>query len=116
VNLDLVVFGSLSAIVTSVVLFYSYRGYQKFSENSELASTKLVLKDEVRDAYTILAFSAMAFSTMTLGGAFALGIEDFEFLQYLSELGGFIFMLGMIYFHRNIDLAVVGRKDDEEKE
>jgi len=111
VNLDLVVFGSLSAIVTSVVLFYSYRGYQKFSENSELASTKLVLKDEVRDAYTILAFS-----TMTLGGAFVLGIEGFEFLQYLSELGGFIFMFGMIYFHRNIDLAVVGRKDGEEKE
>jgi hypothetical protein len=112
-NPDIIIFGLISAVVSSLIVYYSIKGYKNFAEDSKLASTKLVLKDDVQNAYRILAVSALLFSTFTLGGAFALTSEQYHYLQYLSEIGGVIFMIGLLIFHKKISKATNG---DEEKE
>lgn len=112
--LDALIFGAISTLISATTVYYNYRIVKKFSENSKLAATKLVLKDEVRSAYSILAFTAMIFSTLTVAGAYALGIEGFDNFQYLSEIGGIIFMIGLLAFHRKISFAVEVEEDEED--
>lgn len=117
IELDIIIFGLVATTVTSLIVYYSYRGFKNFTDNSELASTKLALKDEATDAYKVLAGTAMVFSTFTLIGAYALANESLGPLQYFSELGGVVFMVGLVYFHMRISQATqeVG-KDEEEEE
>lgn len=112
-NIDIVIFGLVSATISSLIVYYSIRGYKNFAEDSKLASTKLVLKDEVQEAYRILAVTALFFSTFTLGGAFALTSDNYQHFQYLSEVGGVVFMIGLLIFHKKIANATNEESEEE---
>lgn len=115
IELDIIAFGVIAASVTSIIVYYSYRAVQSFRDDAELASTKLALRDEADEAYRILAGAAMVFSTLTLIGAFGLAIDGFGKLQYLSEVGGIVFMLGMVIFHKKIAKATEKVEKEEEE-
>ncbi len=114
IQLDIIIFGLVATAVSSLIVYYSYKGFNNFRDNAELASTKLALKEEATDAYSVLAGTAMVFSTFTLIGAYALVNESLGKLQYFSEVGGVVFMVGLIYFHMKISQAT--HEVNEEKE
>lgn len=116
IELDIIIFGLAATSFTALIVYYSYRGFINFRHDSELASTKLALKDEAVEAYRILAYTAMIFSTFTLIGAYALVNESLGNLQYFSELGGIIFMAGLVYFHFKIYRATHEVNEDEKEE
>ncbi len=116
IQLDIIIFGLAATIVASLIVYYSYKAFSNFRDNSELASTKLALKDEAVEAYKVLAYTAMIFSTFTLIGAYALANEGLGALQYMSEVGGIVFMAGLVYFHMKISEATHEVNEDEEDE
>lgn len=100
-TLDLIVFGSISAVLTAGMIFYTYRTYSHFRENDELAATKLAIKDGVPGAFKALSAASFLFSVLALAGVISLALGEGSF-QYLSEVGGFIMMIGFIYFQKKV--------------
>lgn len=101
----LTVFGAAASLATLAMLYYNYKVLKAFRENRDLAATKMILKDEVPEAFRNLSIAALIFSLGSVTGAISLLI-DVEVLSYFSEIGGLAMITGFLLFMRKIAEAV----------
>lgn len=114
-NTPVLLFGVIASLATGLIIYYNFRILQAFRNDRELTATKLILKEEVPEAFEYLSFSAMIFSVGAILGAVALtlGIEE---LSYLSEIGGIVMIIGFTLFIRKISYALTEEGKEKEGE
>lgn len=114
-NTPTLVFGTAASLATGFIIYYNFRILQAFRNDRELTATKLILKEQVPEAFKYLSLSAMIFSAGAIIGAVALdqGIEE---LSYLSEIGGLIMITGFTVFIKKISDALTSEKQQNQEE
>lgn len=114
-NTPLLVFGLVASMMTSMMIYYNFRVLQAFRENRDLAATKMILKEEVPQAFKYLSVSAMIFSSGAIIGTVSL-TTGIEALSYFSEIGGIALIIGFTFFMKKISDSVTEVRKTEKQE
>lgn len=112
-NTPLLIFGLVASTVTGLMIYYNFRVLQAFREDRDLAATKMILKEEVPEAFKYLSISAMIFSVGAIIGTVSLA-TGIEALSYFSEIGGIALIIGFTAFMKRISDAVTEVRKNEE--
>ncbi|MFB6115547.1 MAG: hypothetical protein ABEK04_04575 [Candidatus Nanohalobium sp.] len=118
-NLIVTLFAATSAALALAIFYYNLMIVRKFQEDEKLTATKLVIKEQVPDAFMVLSISALFFSLGAFLGAGTL-IVEMSLFEYFSELGILTMMVGLLTFMKRIAEAVTEGEEteleDEERE
>jgi len=115
-NLLLTSFAMISAALTVSIFYYNIIIVKKFREDEELTATKLVIKENIPDAFMSLSISSLMFSFGSFLGA-SIIILDLDLFGYFSELGIITMLVGLLTFMKRIsDSVTEGEKNEVENE
>lgn len=115
-NLILTLFAMTSAALTVSIFYYNVIIVKKFREDEELTATKLVIKENIPDAFMSLSIASLMFSFGSFLGASVI-ILDLDLFGYFSELGIITMLVGLLTFMKRIsDSVTEGEKNEVEDE
>lgn len=115
-NLVVTVFAALSVVLTTAIFYYNMKIVGKFREDEELTATKLVIREQVPDAFMALSISSLFFSLGAFLGASVIILEA-PIFSYFTELGVITMLTGLLTFMKRISDAVTqGKKIELEDE
>ncbi|MFB6180923.1 MAG: hypothetical protein ABEJ93_03525 [Candidatus Nanohalobium sp.] len=107
----LTAFAAVSATLTILIAYYNFRIVEKFRQEEKTTATKLVLKDQIPDAFMVLSIGALFFSLGTFLGAGTLMIK-MEVFSFFSEIGVLTMLVGLLTFMKRIFEAVTSETDE----
>lgn len=111
-KIEIAVFATVSAVLSLTIFYYNLMIVRKFRENEELTATKLVIKQQIPDAFMVLSISSLFFSLGSFLGAGTL-IMEMNLFEYFSELGVLTMLTGLLVFMKRISDAVTEGEETE---
>lgn len=106
------VFAITSAALALAIFYYNLQIVRMFQKDEKLTATKLVIKQQIPDAFMILSISSLFFSLGAFMGAGTL-ILDMPVFNYFSELGILTMMVGLLTFMKRISDSVTEGEETE---
>lgn len=111
-NAGVAVFATLSAVLSLIIFYYNLLIVREFSKNEKLTATKLVIKEQIPDAFMVLSISSLFFSLGSFLGAGSI-IMEVNVFGYFSELGVLTMLVGLLTFMKRISDAVSEGEETE---
>lgn len=106
------IFAITSAALTLAIFYYNLKIVRMFQKDEKLTATKLVIKEQIPDAFMVLSLSSLFFSLGAFLGAGTL-ILDMPIFNYFSELGILTMMVGLLTFMKRISDSVTEGEETE---